>query len=132
MGTTLNREAYEKLISEDIERLFKDMSHCPERDHIREVLNWSINQIYEPKDLDLKNFTAKTARDIIENTLEKKILNDILRKIKTTTYKGERKLHVYNSLPENVLNELRQRGFVITHHPGIAVQKDDLYYTINW
>lgn len=43
----INRDNYEKLINEDIQRLEKEMNHSPERDHIKSVLIWSIDQIYK-------------------------------------------------------------------------------------
>ncbi len=42
----ITREAYEKLIAEDIERLRNCMPECPEREHIILVLNNSIYHNY--------------------------------------------------------------------------------------
>lgn len=45
MGTTLNRDAYEKLIAEDIEWLMKQ-PRTLERDHIAKVLRRSPEREY--------------------------------------------------------------------------------------
>ena len=48
MSVQLNKDAYSKLIQEDIEAINKHMSvHSLERKHIVAVLEWSIDQIYD-------------------------------------------------------------------------------------
>ena len=44
--STLNREAYERLIKEDIEWL-KQFPDTLQRDHIEQILYWSICALYE-------------------------------------------------------------------------------------
>jgi len=47
MSCTLNKEAYTKLVKEDIEALNVSMEeHSLERRHIEEVLRWSIQSLY--------------------------------------------------------------------------------------
>lgn len=47
MGTTLNKDGYQKLIDGDIEELEKHMpEHSLEKKHIIEVLKWSVDAIY--------------------------------------------------------------------------------------
>lgn len=46
MPLFVKEESYKKLINEDIERLEKEMKHSPERDHIKAVLLWSVNELY--------------------------------------------------------------------------------------
>lgn len=45
MGTTMNRDAYHRLITEDIAWLLQQPATC-ERDHILAVLNCSTDRIY--------------------------------------------------------------------------------------
>jgi hypothetical protein len=47
MSTFINEESYKKLIDEDIVRLEKEMQPSPEREHIKAILEWSINQLYK-------------------------------------------------------------------------------------
>ena len=49
MGCRINKEAYEKLIEEDLDRLKTDMPRSLERDHIEVVLEASIDLLY-PKE----------------------------------------------------------------------------------
>lgn len=46
MPTTLNKSAYQKLVKEDLEWLQKQPRSL-ERDHIEQVLKWSIGQLYQ-------------------------------------------------------------------------------------
>lgn len=47
MGTIISKEAYEKLINEDIEWLVNNTEQTLERDHIVSVLKQSIKLLYE-------------------------------------------------------------------------------------
>jgi len=47
MSTFINEESYKKLIDEDIVRLEEEMQPSLEREHIKAILEWSINQLYE-------------------------------------------------------------------------------------
>jgi hypothetical protein len=58
MGTTLNRDGYQKLIDEDIEWLEK-MPRTLSRDHAIAVLKYSVFLLYGPKPVPLD----KEARD---------------------------------------------------------------------
>ncbi len=49
MSLKMNREAYEKMIDEDIEALNMRMPDSLEKDHIVCVLKDSINTYYEPQ-----------------------------------------------------------------------------------
>jgi hypothetical protein len=46
MGTTLNKETYEKLIAADLDAL-SELPHSLEKDHIRSVLNDSVDFYYQ-------------------------------------------------------------------------------------
>lgn len=47
MGTGINKEAYEQLIKEDIDRVNEEMKHSLERDHVKAILKWSVNVLYD-------------------------------------------------------------------------------------
>lgn len=47
MGTTLNRDAYEKLVEEDVVEIMK-LPRTLERDHAIDVLRDSVKLIYDP------------------------------------------------------------------------------------
>ena len=51
MGMIVNREAYQKLIDEDIEWVLKQPRSL-ERDHIVSVLKNSVERIYEKEKMD--------------------------------------------------------------------------------
>lgn len=50
MGIPINERAYRKLIDEDIAAIEKNMTDSLEREHIIDVLKWSIDQIYGAKE----------------------------------------------------------------------------------
>lgn len=43
----LNKNQYTQLIDQDIERVLTEMKQSPERDHVLQILQWSINQLYK-------------------------------------------------------------------------------------
>ena len=48
MGTNLNKEAYKKMINENIESLEEHMpKHSLEKKHTIQVLLWSIDELYK-------------------------------------------------------------------------------------
>ena len=47
MGTMMNRDAYQKLVDENIEWLMKQPRSL-ERDHIVEIVKCSVGMIYDP------------------------------------------------------------------------------------
>jgi hypothetical protein len=57
MSVTVNKNSYQELIKQDIDRIKAEMSPSPEREHIISILIWSISQIYEePKQLTKREF----------------------------------------------------------------------------
>lgn len=47
MATTLNKEAYQRLITEDIAKLWEKFPRTSlEAQHIERVLNWSVKALY--------------------------------------------------------------------------------------
>ena len=54
MTIQLNKQAYQQLIDQDIEELNKFMpEHSLERKHIVDVLNWSVDKIYNNHNTEL-------------------------------------------------------------------------------
>jgi hypothetical protein len=43
----LNKNQYTQLIDQDIQRVLNEMKQSPERDHVLQILKWSINQLYK-------------------------------------------------------------------------------------
>jgi len=41
-------------------------------------------------------------------------------------------LHIYQYVKEIVLIMLEEDGFEVIRQPSIAIQKDNLYYTVRW
>ena len=52
MGTRLNKDAFAKLIQEDIEWLEPLVGHSLEGKHILDVLRWSVDALYPVKRSD--------------------------------------------------------------------------------
>lgn len=68
----MNKHSYIKLIEQDIEQLDKafekDAIYKLEYEHIKQVLNWSINQIYPPSKWDVRIYSEPIKlMDIIHN-----------------------------------------------------------------
>jgi len=46
MGTQVNKAAYEALIKEDMDAVVAEMSKSPERAHVIQILQWSVDALY--------------------------------------------------------------------------------------
>jgi hypothetical protein len=79
----------------------------------------------------MENFNADSARKIV-SSIQNDELHGILVDIKSRAEAGETDLHVYKSLRVATKNELVVRGFDVHNQPSIAIQKENLYYTISW
>ena len=79
---------------------------------------------------NILEFNALAARKRFASTTSEK-LSEILQKIYDISTE-EQRLHIYESLNQGVLKALETKGFEVIRHPPIAVQKDNLYYTIQW
>jgi len=86
------------------------------------------------KNNDIMKLDAEKARKLSEAGDEdelREILLSIEQKIKSK-YDNKR-LSVYNkNLRESTIKSLECRGFKITNHSGLAIQKENLYHTILW
>ena len=86
---------------------------------------------------ELKNFTAVSARELVDSLNEEE-LYEILGKIRIEAQSKKSVLHVYKSLSKATITELGNRGFRVdsgfrvVDQPSIAVEKENLYYSINW
>lgn len=76
-----------------------------------------------------KEFDATQAQQIIDS-LQSHELEKMLEKIKKTVENNESVLHVYTSLEEKTILSLKNKGFRVITQPSIAIQKDNLYYSI--
>jgi hypothetical protein len=56
----------------------------------------------------------------------------IIKEITKTADLGEYEYHVHMSLHKETLIYLNSLAFEIIKHDSLAIQKDNLYYTIKW
>ena len=78
-------------------------------------------------------FSAKEALKMSANSGNiRESEQEIFDSIKKVALKGLRTLQVYKNYPQEVLEILDKEGFSIKFHDSLAIQKDDLYYTIEW
>ena len=64
----MNKEMYTKMVEEDIDKVLKEMPQSPERNHIIDVLNGSIN-----------NYFPKTVETLDPDKAGKYVIIDFLR-----------------------------------------------------
>lgn len=79
----------------------------------------------------MKDFNAQEAKKIVESLYSDE-LHNTLTDIKFKVEKGETVLHVYKPLQRKTIDVLREKGFNVATSPSIAIQRDNLYYTITW
>jgi hypothetical protein len=79
----------------------------------------------------MKDFNAQQAREIADSLYSEE-LHNILVDIKAKAEQGETVLHIYKPIKEKTVDALRDKGFNVKSYPSIAVQHDDLYYSIYW
>ena len=79
----------------------------------------------------MNEFNAKQAKRLVDNYFATEI-GKILEEIKEEASKGNSKLYVEKSLSKETLNSIKELGFRIVNHPSIAIQKENLHYTICW
>ena len=79
----------------------------------------------------MNDFNAHQARQIV-GSLHTDELHNILVDIRTEAQEGKNVLCIYKPLKTQTLNALRSRGFNVILQPSIAIQKDNLYYSITW
>ena len=59
-------------------------------------------------------------------------MSEILTDIKCLSEKGESSLHLYYDVTKETIEELIGKGFQVTEHSSLAVQMDNLYFSIKW
>lgn len=79
----------------------------------------------------MEEFNAESARKLVA-TVSTDELDNILKGIKREAEIGKSEFHIYNNLRESTVKELRRLGFKVVDQPGIAIQRDGLYYSIYW
>jgi hypothetical protein len=79
----------------------------------------------------MTEFNAQQAREIVES-LNNKEVESVLLNIKKAAEQGETVLHVYNQLKSETISTLKERGFIVVVYLMSTIQKDGLYYSINW
>jgi hypothetical protein len=83
------------------------------------------------KNSTMKDFNAQQAKQIVDSLYTDE-LHNILVDIKAKAEQGETVLHIYKPIKGRTVDALRDKGFNVTSHPSIAIQRDDLYYSIYW
>ena len=95
MSVQLNKEAYQKLIDEDILSLEVHMpEYSLEKTHIIEVLNWSVKKIYGQEDN-----RGQGLRDDLIYDDNGEFNNDVLKKCVITRYDETIKEPPYLTIP---------------------------------
>jgi hypothetical protein len=79
----------------------------------------------------MQNYNAPPAKRLVSDTANDEI-HSILVDIRSKAENGETVLHIYEPLKKQTKDELIKRGFRLVDQPSIAVQKDNLYYSIYW
>ena len=79
----------------------------------------------------MEDFNAEQARQLVDSYYSDE-LHNVLVEIKLAAEVGKSFLHIYEHQQPKTIQSLRDRGFRVIDHPGIAIQRDSLYYTINW
>lgn len=79
----------------------------------------------------MEKFTAQEARALAQKKYES-TLQSLLDDIRVKASEGEFALHIYKPVDKIVLTALEKRGFEVSNHPSIAMQRENLYYTISW
>ena len=129
MGFGKNTEVYRKL--------YRDMGYS--LSGYWEIFYWEVNNEeaseYREEDTSglVDSFDAKQAILLqqVYNTGEiNNILATIKKNINADTNSGV--LHIYNSLKSDTVRILKEKGFKVTTHEPIAIQKDNLHYSIYW
>ena len=79
----------------------------------------------------MKTFDAKEARAMAPSVVDTKF-QEVIEDIKKEAKEGKTYLYVYESLSEKTQEKLTNLGFTFTHYGNVTIQKDNLYYKIEW
>jgi len=79
----------------------------------------------------MENFNAEQAKQIVDSTHIDE-LHNILVEIKNKAEQGETVLHIYKEIKAKTRQILTEKGFRVVEQPSIAIQRDELYYSIYW
>ena len=79
----------------------------------------------------INDFNAAEAKKLVD-LHNKSELHSILTDIKCLSEKGVSSLHLYHDVTKETIEELIGKGFQVTEHSSLAVQMDNLYFSIKW
>lgn len=79
----------------------------------------------------INDFNAAEAKKLVD-LHNKSELHSILTDIKCLSKKGESSLHLYQDVTKETIEDLIGKGFQVTEHSSLAVQMDNLYFSIKW
>jgi len=80
---------------------------------------------------EFENFDAKTAKELAVSAVKGEV-NDVLSEIRNQALKGKYVLYLSKPLRRLTVESLRAKGFKVSEESSLAIQKDNLYHTINW
>jgi len=78
-----------------------------------------------------EQFTAQDARDIMSSSRIRG-LEYVLDDIKKEAEKGEHVLQIYKPMTSEIQDALKELGFKVSSYDSMAIQRDNLYYSIHW
>ena len=79
----------------------------------------------------INDFNAAEAKKLVD-LHNKSELHIILTDIKCLSEKGKSSLHIRHDVTKETIEELIGKGFQVTEHSSLAIQKDNLYFSIKW
>lgn len=79
----------------------------------------------------INDFNAAEAKKLVD-LHNKSELHSILTDIKCLSEKGKSSLHIRHDVTKETIEELIGKGFQVTEHSSLAVQMDNLYFSIKW
>lgn len=79
----------------------------------------------------MEDFNAQQAKQIVDSLYTNE-LHNLLLTIKEEAEQGKSILHVHCSLKGKTIEALKSKGFEVIIHPSIAVQRENLHYSISW
>lgn len=80
---------------------------------------------------EINDFNAAEAKKLVD-LHNKSELHGILTDIKCLSEKGKSSLHLRHNIKKETIEELIGKGFQVTEHSSLAIQKDNLYFSIKW
>ena len=79
----------------------------------------------------MEHLSASQARDLVNRSYNAELF-EVFEDIKIAALQGECELYISKPLKPTSITFLKFAGYKVKIHNGIAIQRDDLYYTITW